>query len=48
MFKVLVLQHLYKLSDDETEYQIRDPYSFCCILDLIPEGKYLIPRRFGY
>ncbi|MBQ0721474.1 MAG: transposase, partial [Gammaproteobacteria bacterium] len=29
MFKILVLQHLYNLSDDELEYQIRDRYSFC-------------------
>ena len=26
MFKVLVLQHLYNLGDDETEYQVRDRY----------------------
>lgn len=37
MFKVLVLQHLYNLSDDETEYQIRDRYSFCRFLELTPE-----------
>lgn len=36
MFKVLVLQHLYNLSDDQTEYQIRDRYSFCRFLDLTP------------
>jgi transposase, IS5 family len=28
MFKVLVLQTLYTLSDDQTEYQIRDRLSF--------------------
>lgn len=39
MFKVLVLQHLYNLSDDQTEYQIRDRYSFCRFLGLSPEGK---------
>ena len=39
MFKVLVLQHLYNISDDETEYQIRDRYSFCRFLGLTPEGK---------
>ena len=32
MFKVLVLQHFYNLSDDQTEYQIRDRYSFCRFL----------------
>lgn len=39
MFKVLVLQHLYNIADDETEYQIRDRYSFCRFLGLSPEGK---------
>ena len=29
MFKVLVLQTLYTLSDDQTEYQIRDRLSSC-------------------
>lgn len=37
MFKILVLQHLYNVSDDETEYQIRDRYSFCRFLGLYPE-----------
>lgn len=39
MFKALVLQHLYNLSDDEMEYQLRDRYSFCRFLGLSPEGK---------
>lgn len=39
MFKVLVLQHLYNLADDQTEYQIRDRYSFCRFLGLAPEGR---------
>ncbi|NKC15817.1 MAG: IS630 family transposase [Gammaproteobacteria bacterium] len=39
MFKVLVLQHLYNLSDDKAQYQIRDRYSFCRFLGLTPEGK---------
>ncbi len=37
MFKVLVLQHFYNLSDDQIEYQIRDRYSFCRFLGLSPE-----------
>jgi len=28
MFEVLVLQHLYNLADKQTEYRIRDRYSF--------------------
>ena len=39
MFKVLVLQQMYNLSDDQTEYQIRDRYSFCRFLGLTPEGR---------
>ena len=37
MFKVLILQHLYNISDDETEYQIRDRLSFSRFLGLNPE-----------
>ena len=39
MFKVLVLQQFYNLSDDQIEYQIRDRYSFCRFLDLSPEDR---------
>ena len=39
MFKVLVLQHIYNLSDDQTEFQVRHRYSFCRFLDLNPDGK---------
>lgn len=39
MFKCLVLQHLYNISDDELEYQIRDRISFCRFLGLTPDGR---------
>ncbi|MBL4873753.1 MAG: IS5 family transposase [Rhodobacteraceae bacterium] len=39
MFKVLVLQHLYNVSDEQIEYQIRDRYSFCRFLGLTPSDK---------
>lgn len=39
MFKILVLQHLYNLSDDQVEYQIRDRYSFCRFLNLSPSDR---------
>lgn len=44
MFKILVLQALYNLSDDQTEYQIRDRLSFLRFLGLdldhrIPDAK---------
>ncbi len=39
MFKVLVLQHLFNLSGDQTEFQIQDRYSFCRFLGLSPEAK---------
>lgn len=38
MFKVLVLQALYNLSDDQTEYQIRDRLSFMRFLGLAMDG----------
>jgi IS5 family transposase len=34
-----VLQHFYNLLDDQTEFQIRDRYSFCRFLGLSPEGR---------
>lgn len=44
MLKVLVLQDMYKLSDDQAEYQIRDRFSFMDFLDLgvsdrVPDAK---------
>jgi transposase, IS5 family len=44
MFKVLILQTLYTLSDDQTEYQIRDRLSFMRFLglsleDRVPDAK---------
>ena len=44
MFKVLILQSLYNLSDDQTEYQIRDRLSFMRFLglglgDVVPDAK---------
>jgi IS5 family transposase len=44
MFKVLVLQQLYNLSDFQTEYQIRDRLSFSRFLgmsldDPVPDEK---------
>ena len=44
MFKVLVLQSLYNLGDDTTEYQIRDRLSFMRFLglslgDVVPDAK---------
>ncbi len=46
MFKVLVLQSLYNLSDDQTEFQIKDRLSFMRFLELdfedsIPDAKTL-------
>jgi transposase, IS5 family len=39
MFKALVLQTLYTLSDDQTEYQIRDRLSFMRFLGLALEDR---------
>ena len=34
MFKILILQRLYNLSDEQTEYQISDRMSFMRFLEL--------------
>lgn len=34
MFRMLILQSLYNLSDDQAEYQVRDRYSFARLLKL--------------
>ena len=39
MFTILVLQHLYNVSDDQIEYQIRDRYSFCRFLGLTQSDR---------
>ena len=44
MFKILVLQHLYNISDDQVEFQIRDRMTFCRFLGLtasdnVPDSK---------
>ena len=44
MFKILILQRYYNLSDDQTEYQIFDRLSFMRFLDLklsdkLPDSK---------
>ena len=44
LFKVMVLQRMYNLSDDNTEYQILDRHSFCKFLGIdsyaqVPDSK---------
>jgi len=39
MFKMLVLQSLYNLSDDQAEFQVRDRLSFQHFLGLSPEDR---------
>ncbi|WP_331437093.1 transposase, partial [Treponema phagedenis] len=34
MFKIIILQKLYNISDDQTEYQINDRLSFMRFLGL--------------
>ncbi|MBL9029645.1 MAG: transposase [Caedimonas sp.] len=53
IFKVLILQSLYNLSDDQTEYQIKDRLSFMCFLGLtlcqsIPDAKTIWLYRAYY
>ncbi len=39
MFKILILQRYYNLSDEQTEYQILDRLSFCRFLGLSLDDK---------
>lgn len=39
MFKVLILQSLYNLADGQTEFQIRDRFTFLRFLGLTPEHR---------
>jgi len=48
IFKVLILQSLYNLSDDQTEYQIKDRLSFMRFLGLdlwenVPDAAVRLP-----
>lgn len=50
LFRMLVLQSLYNLSDEQVEYQVRDRLSFTRFLglgseDSIPDGTTLCARR---
>ena len=45
--KVLVLQTLYTLSDDQAEYQMRDRLSFMRFLGLALKDRGRIQRRSG-
>jgi IS5 family transposase len=47
MFKVLVLQTLYTLSDDQTEYQIKDRLSFMRFLGLALEERVPDAKTIG-
>jgi hypothetical protein len=47
IFKVLVLQALYNLSDDQAEYQLRDRFSFMRFLGLELEDV-IGSRRQGF
>ena len=47
MFKILVLQHLYNVCDDDIEYQIRDRHSFCRFLGRDLEDKIPDTRTIG-
>ena len=47
MFRVLVLQTPYTLSDDQTEYQLRDRLSFMRFVGLALHGKRRLGRLTG-
>ena len=45
MFKILILQSLYNLSDDEMEYQIMDRLSFMRFLDMALDSRVPCAKR---
>jgi len=47
MFKILVLQTLYTLSDDQTEYQLKDRLSFMRFVGLVCTIRCRTRRRSG-
>ena len=47
MFRMLVLQALNNLSDEQVEYQVRDRLSFSRFLGLAIEDSIPDARRFG-
>ena len=47
IFKALVLQALYDLSDDQAEYQLRDRFSFMRFLGLELGMRFPTPRLCG-
>ena len=47
MFRMLVLQSLYNLSDEQIEYQVRDRLSFTRFVRLGIEDSFPTARRFG-
>ena len=47
MFRMLVLQALNNLSDEQVEYQVRDRLSFSRFLGLRSRTAFRTPRRSG-
>ena len=48
MFKIIILQKYYNISDEQVEYQINDRSSFKDFLDYLEEIKFLIQEPSGF
>jgi transposase, IS5 family len=48
MFKLLILQQLYNISDEELEYQVKDRLSFMQFLGLGLEDTVQMQQPCGY
>lgn len=48
VFKPLVMQALYNLSDDQAEFVIQDQLSFMLFLSLSCMARFRMPKRSGY
>ncbi|MCX7715272.1 MAG: transposase [Clostridia bacterium] len=47
MFKILIVQRFYSLSDEQTEYKIKDRLSFQKFLGLTLSDEVPMRRRYG-
>lgn len=47
LFKILILQSLYNLSEEAMEYEILDRYSFSRFLGYMPQARYQMPLLYG-
>ena len=48
MFKILILQSLYNLSDEAMEYQVRTDFPSCVFLIWLLKTLFRMPEQYGF